>query len=123
LFDVGFWELAVIGLVALLVIGPERLPAVARTAGLWVGRLRRVAGSFREDLERELRTDDLKRSLVAERDALAAPIREVADELRSTVNDAAAEVDCVTTDAQEADPVGTRATGTAPESRPAPPNE
>ena len=87
MFDVGFWELAVIGLVALLVIGPERLPAVARTAGLWLGRLRRVAGNFREDLERELRSEDLKRSLVEERDALLAPIREAGEDLRSTVDD------------------------------------
>lgn len=123
MFDVGFWELAVIGLVALLVIGPERLPAVARTAGLWVGRLRRVAGSFREDLERELRTDDLKRSLVAERDALTAPIREVADELRSTVNDAAAEVSRLPTDAPQGDSTGARNTDAATESRSAPPNE
>ncbi len=89
MFDIGFWELAVIGLVALVVIGPERLPAVARTAGLWIGRLRRAAGSFREDLERELRSEDLKRSLVEERDALLAPIREVTDELRATVDTAA----------------------------------
>jgi len=89
LFDIGFWELAVIGLVALMVIGPERLPAVARTAGLWIGRLRRVAGGFREDLERELRSEDLKRSLVEERDALLAPIREVTEELRATVDTAA----------------------------------
>ncbi|MDF1818922.1 MAG: Sec-independent protein translocase protein TatB [Immundisolibacteraceae bacterium] len=123
MFDVGFWELAVIGLVALMVIGPERLPAVARTAGLWVGRLRRVAGSFREDLERELRTDDLKRSLVAERDALAAPIREVADELRSTVNDAAAEVSQVPTDAPQGDSTGAKTASAVTESRSAPPNE
>ncbi|MEW8587286.1 MAG: twin-arginine translocase TatA/TatE family subunit, partial [Candidatus Thiodiazotropha sp.] len=38
MFDVGFWELTIIALVALIVIGPERLPKVARTAGLWLGR-------------------------------------------------------------------------------------
>jgi len=91
LFDIGFWELGVIGLVALMVIGPERLPAVARTAGLWVGRLRRMAGGFREDLERELRSEELKRSLVDERDALLTPIREVAEDLRATVVDATRE--------------------------------
>ncbi|MBL4623451.1 MAG: twin-arginine translocase subunit TatB [Immundisolibacteraceae bacterium] len=52
MFDIGFWELGVIGMVALMVIGPERLPAVARTAGLWVGRVRRMATGFREDLNR-----------------------------------------------------------------------
>lgn len=95
MFDIGFWELAVIGLVALMVIGPERLPAVARTAGLWVGRLRRVASGFREDLEREFRSEELKRSLVEERDALLAPIREVAEDLRATVDDASREIAAV----------------------------
>ncbi|MEL0082906.1 MAG: Sec-independent protein translocase protein TatB [Gammaproteobacteria bacterium] len=85
MFDIGFWELTVIGMVALLVIGPERLPGVARTTGLWVGRLRRVAGSFREDLERELRSEELKRSLEQERDTLLTPVKEVADDLRATV--------------------------------------
>lgn len=78
-----------------MVIGPERLPAVARTAGLWVGRLRRVASGFREDLEQELRSEELKRSLVEERDALLAPIREVAGDLRATVEDASREVAAV----------------------------
>ena len=43
MFDIGFWELTIIGVVALLVIGPERLPRVARTAGLWLGRASRRA--------------------------------------------------------------------------------
>ena len=100
-----------------MVIGPERLPAVARTAGLWVGRLRRVAGSFREDLERELRTDDLKRSLVAERDALVTPIREVADELRATVNDAATEVGHASRDPSQNDLSGADSDGAESKSR------
>ncbi|MDH5409282.1 MAG: Sec-independent protein translocase protein TatB, partial [Gammaproteobacteria bacterium] len=41
MFDIGFWELAIIAVVGLLVIGPERLPGVARTAGMWIGRTRR----------------------------------------------------------------------------------
>ncbi len=89
MFDIGFWELGVIGVVALLVVGPERLPALARSAGLWIGRLRRVASGFREDLERELHAEELKRSLVEERDALVNPIRQIGDELRSTINDTA----------------------------------
>jgi sec-independent protein translocase protein TatB len=42
MFDIGFWEMAFIGVIALVVIGPERLPGVARTAGLWVGKARRM---------------------------------------------------------------------------------
>lgn len=63
MFDIGFWELALIGVVALLVVGPERLPALARTTGVWVGRARRFIGSVKEDIERELRAEELKQIL------------------------------------------------------------
>jgi sec-independent protein translocase protein TatB len=63
MFDIGFWELTVIGVVALLVIGPERLPRVARTAGLWMGRARRFVSSVKADIDRELAADELKKTL------------------------------------------------------------
>jgi len=58
-FDVGFWELAIIAVIALLVIGPERLPKAARTAGLWVGRARRMVTDVKADIDREIREGDL----------------------------------------------------------------
>jgi sec-independent protein translocase protein TatB len=63
MFDVGFWELAVIMVVALLVIGPERLPRVARTVGLWLGRARSAFNSVKSDIDRELRAEELKSML------------------------------------------------------------
>jgi sec-independent protein translocase protein TatB len=63
MFDIGFWELTVIGVVALLVIGPERLPRVARTAGMWVGRARRFVTSVKSDIDRELAAEELKKTL------------------------------------------------------------
>jgi sec-independent protein translocase protein TatB len=63
MFDVGFWELALVGLVALLVVGPERLPKVARTAGLWIGRGRRVLGSVKAEIDREIKAQELKEIL------------------------------------------------------------
>lgn len=63
MFDVGFWELAVIMIVALLVIGPERLPRVARTVGLWLGRARSAFNSVKSDIDRELRAEELKSML------------------------------------------------------------
>ena len=63
MFDIGFWELAIIGVVALLVIGPERLPRVARTAGLWLGRARRFVATVKADIDREIAADELKKTL------------------------------------------------------------
>ena len=63
MFDMGFTELMLIGIVALVVIGPERLPGVARTAGKYVGRLKRFMTSVKADVEQELRADELRQIL------------------------------------------------------------
>jgi sec-independent protein translocase protein TatB len=63
MFDFGFWELVVVMVVALIVVGPERLPRIARTAGLWIGRWRRIADGVREEIQRELAAEDLKKGL------------------------------------------------------------
>ena len=61
MFDVGLSEMMVIAVVALVVIGPERLPKVARTAGLILGRLRRYVSDVKADISREIQLDELKR--------------------------------------------------------------
>jgi sec-independent protein translocase protein TatB len=61
MFDVSFTELVVIGVVALIVIGPERLPKVARTAGLLLGRLQRYVSDVKADINREMQLDELKK--------------------------------------------------------------
>ncbi|MEN8133089.1 MAG: Sec-independent protein translocase protein TatB [Pseudomonadota bacterium] len=63
MFDFGFWELILVMVVALLVVGPERLPGLARQAGLWAGKAKRFVNSVRSDIEREIRADDLKKML------------------------------------------------------------
>ena len=63
MFDFGFWEIVVIAILALLVLGPERLPVVASKVGYWVGRGRRYLASVRSDIEREFRTEELERML------------------------------------------------------------
>lgn len=67
MFDVGFSELLLVGLVALLVLGPERLPLAARTAGLWVGRIKRSFGALKAEVEREIGADEIRRQLHNER--------------------------------------------------------
>lgn len=61
MFDIGFSELVVIGVVALLVLGPERLPKVARTTGHLLGRLQRYVSDVKSDINREMQIDELKR--------------------------------------------------------------
>lgn len=58
--DVGFWELVIIAVVGLLVIGPNRLPEVARTLGRWAGRTRAFVNSVKNDVDRELRAQELR---------------------------------------------------------------
>ena len=60
MFDVGFWELALIFVVALVVVGPERMPALIRTTGQWLGRMQRVARELRAEFEREAHTQEFK---------------------------------------------------------------
>ncbi|MBK9593825.1 MAG: Sec-independent protein translocase subunit TatB [Rhodocyclales bacterium] len=61
MFDIGFSELLIIALVALVVIGPERLPRVARTAGHLLGRLQRYVSDVKTDINREIQLDELKK--------------------------------------------------------------
>ena len=66
MFDIGFWELVVIAVIALLVIGPERLPQFARDAGRFIGKIRRLIQTTKRELEKELdidQTHDLKKSI------------------------------------------------------------
>ena len=75
MFDIGFWELAIIAVVGLLVIGPERLPGVARTAGMWIGRTRRFITTVKTDIDRELKQEELRKAL--ERDAGLDEIKQI----------------------------------------------
>ncbi|MCI0666418.1 MAG: Sec-independent protein translocase protein TatB [Methylococcaceae bacterium] len=63
MFEVGFWELVLIGVVGLIVIGPERLPGFVRVAGFWLGKARRTIASVKEEFKEELYAEDLRRSL------------------------------------------------------------
>ncbi|PID61009.1 MAG: twin-arginine translocase subunit TatB [Gammaproteobacteria bacterium] len=80
MFDIGFTEMMLIGVVSLIVIGPERLPAVARTVGTWVGRVRRFVTGVRADFTRELESGDLRK--------LIGDQREQINELKKMVNEA-----------------------------------
>lgn len=63
MFGISFSELLLVALVALLVLGPERLPGAARTAGLWIGRLKRSFNAIKHEVEREIGADEIRRQL------------------------------------------------------------
>jgi sec-independent protein translocase protein TatB len=85
MFDVGFSELLIIAVVALLVLGPERLPHAARMAGAFFRRARLQWETVKAELERELETDRLKADLDAAAQGLQAPMRELEQALREGV--------------------------------------
>ena len=93
MFDIGFSELLVIAVVALIVLGPERLPMAARFAGLWVRKARAQWYSVKSEFEREMAADELRRSL-------ADPARELRDEVARAGRDVRGAVDGVARDAR-----------------------
>jgi len=63
MFDIGFWEIVLIGIVALLVVGPDKFPGLIRDIARWSVRIRRFVVDTKRDIEREIRIDDLKKDL------------------------------------------------------------
>jgi sec-independent protein translocase protein TatB len=78
MFDIGALELLVISVVALIVVGPERLPTLARTAGLWVGRARRAFSAVKEEIDREIKADELK--AILRKQAESNPLETILEE-------------------------------------------
>ncbi|MBL8436839.1 MAG: twin-arginine translocase subunit TatB [Zoogloeaceae bacterium] len=96
MFDIGFSELVVIGLVALVVIGPERLPRVARTVGHLLGRLQRYVSDVKADIHREMQIEDLKKLQQQMADSareFEGSMRSQFSALESGARDTAAKVD------------------------------
>ena len=63
MFDIGFMELVLIAVVALIVVGPEKLPGAIRTTTLWIGRAKRSFNQVKSEIEREINTDEIRRQL------------------------------------------------------------
>ncbi len=98
MFDVGFSEIVVIAVVALIVIGPERLPKVARTLGHLFGRMQRYVNDVKSDISREMELDELRKLQASVQDAAHAIEQTVTKEVSATES----QLNSIATTAQEA---------------------
>ncbi len=91
MFDIGFWELILIAVVGLVVLGPERLPVAIRNVSRWIGAARRMAGSVRDELEQELKIqelqDNLKKAEQMGMQNLSPDLQQSVDELKKAAED------------------------------------
>lgn len=81
MFEIGFWELVMVGVVALLVVGPEQLPGLARKAGFWLGKARRMIAEVKADVDRELHLEEIKQSLRQQADL--GEVKDLTDQMKS----------------------------------------
>ena len=79
MFDIGFWELSVLAVIGLIVLGPERLPVVARTMGRWVGQAKHYMSALTSELEREVKADDIRREVREAREQIESETRQARD--------------------------------------------
>jgi sec-independent protein translocase protein TatB len=104
MFDIGFSELIVIGVVALIVIGPERLPRVARTGGVLLGRLQRYVNDVKADIGREMQLDELKKLQAEVQESARDFERSITSEARAIEQSVEQTVDSIKTGIQISDP-------------------
>jgi len=101
MFDIGFAELVLIAIVALLVIGPERLPRVAKSAGLWVGKMRGFVSSVQADINQELKADELKKIMAQQ--AESSGVHEIIEDVKEAKESIAGNINQVGDEVQKQD--------------------
>jgi sec-independent protein translocase protein TatB len=111
MFDVGFWELGLIALVALIVVGPERLPRLARTLGMWLGKGRRILSGIKQEIDREIQADEIKESLEKK---MRNPMGEAVGETLDAVQGIQRDTEKMVNEAK--DPLGKKKPSSVPES-------
>ncbi len=110
MFDIGFAELLLIGVVGLLVVGPEQLPGAVRTVLAWVNRFRRSFDQIRTEVQRELHNDEIMQKLKAESQQLEQQVREttqsVEQEIKALGNETSDSLGSASTDPPSSQPAG-----------------
>ena len=84
MFDFGFWEIAIIGVITLIVVGPERMPSLARKAGLYFGKLNRFFNKVKSDINEELKSDDIKEQMSMDDEKII--LSEVTEDIQSSAD-------------------------------------
>ena len=84
MFDFGFWEIAIIGVITLIVVGPEKLPFLARKVGLYFGKFNKFLNKIKSDINEELKVDELKEHVSMDEEKIV--LSEVTEELKSNVD-------------------------------------
>ena len=93
MFDIGFLELLVIAVIALIVLGPERLPVAIKVVAVWIGRLRRSFQSIRQEIEKEINADEIRREIHNE--SVMAELKKTRDSLQKEVDGLNQQIDTV----------------------------
>ena len=84
MFDFGFWEIAIIGIITLIVVGPENMPSLARKAGLFFCKFNKFFNKIKSDINEELKVDELKEQLSMDQEKIS--LSEVAEEVQSSIH-------------------------------------
>ncbi len=85
MFDVGFWEFALIGVITLIVVGPERMPGIAKKTGRYIGKAKKFVSKIKEDIDDEFEADKLKEHLSLE--DKDSNIVEIFEETKKSLNE------------------------------------
>lgn len=87
MFDIGFAEILIIGVIALLVLGPDKLPVALKTCGMWIGRIKRSVTAIQHEISEELRVDELRRTTAISKEELEKELSEMRKPFKAAAKD------------------------------------
>ena len=85
MFDFGYWEIVVIFVITLIVVGPEKMPALARKAGLYVGKFKKFVSKIQNDINNEIKSEELKEQLSIKDDK--SSLSQTVEEAKSSIDE------------------------------------
>jgi sec-independent protein translocase protein TatB len=118
MFDIGFAELLIIGVVGLVVLGPDKMPVAARTVGLWVGKARRTISGIQSEINEELRLDEMKRQVAMQKEDLDKELNEMREPFSETLDSNSPVANSVAKPAVQNDSNDSAVAGGSQESKP-----